>query len=62
MLYPGESWPMDVRIPLECQEIRLEVTGGMGWERVDWGNAGFILDHSNRGGELLKVVKEESSR
>ncbi len=62
MLYPGESWPMDVRIPLECKEIRLEVTGGMGWERVDWGNAGFILDHSNRGEELLKALKEASSK
>ena len=56
LLYPGESWPMEVRIPLECQEIRLEVTGGMGWERVDWANAGFILDHTNRGEELLKAI------
>jgi hypothetical protein len=56
MLYPGESWPMEVRIPLDCQEIRLEVTGGMDWERVDWVNAGFILDHSNRGEELLQEI------
>jgi hypothetical protein len=56
LLYPGESWPMEVRIPLDCQEIRLEVTGGMDAERVDWANAGFLLDRSNRGGELLKAI------
>ena len=47
---------MEVRIPLDCQAIRLEVTGGMDWERVDWANAGFILDHTNQGEELLKEV------
>ena len=57
LLYPGESWPMEVRIPLDCQEIRLEVTGGMDAERVDWANAGFILDQSNRGETLLKTIK-----
>jgi hypothetical protein len=60
MLYPGESWPMEVRIPIDCQEIRLEVTGGMGWERVDWANAGFLLDHSNRGEELLRAIGKAS--
>jgi len=62
MLYPGESWPMEVRIPIDCQEIRLEVTGGMGWERVDWADAGFILDHSNRGEELLKAIEKPVTR
>jgi hypothetical protein len=62
MLYPGESWPIEVRIPIDCQEIRLEVTGGMGWERVDWANAGFLLDHSNQGEELLKALKEGSEK
>jgi hypothetical protein len=57
LLYPGESWPMEVRIPLDCQEIRLEVTGGMDAERVDWANAGFIIDQSNRGESLLKIIK-----
>lgn len=60
MLRPGEFWPMEVRIPLGCQEIRLVVDGGMDGERVDWGNAGFILDHTNEGEELLKGLKDAS--
>jgi hypothetical protein len=60
LLYPGESWPMEVRIPLDCLEIRLEVTGGMDAERVDWANAGFILDRSNRGESLLKAIKGDN--
>ena len=57
MLYPGETWPMAVQIPLGCKEIRLEVNGGMDWERVDWANAGFLLDHTNQGEELLKAIR-----
>jgi hypothetical protein len=56
MLYPGESWPIEVKIPLASQEIRLEVNGGMDWERVDWANAGFMIDRTNRGEELLKTL------
>jgi hypothetical protein len=58
LLRPGESWPMEVKIPAGSQQIRLVVDGGMDWERVDWANAGFILDHSNRGEQLLKEVKD----
>ncbi len=57
MLVPGEAWPINVKIPIQCQEIRLVAKGGMDWEFVNWSNAGFILDHTNQGEELLREVK-----
>jgi hypothetical protein len=56
MLIPGEAWPINVKIPILCQEIRLVANGGMDWEFVNWSNAGFILDHSNQGEELLREI------
>jgi hypothetical protein len=57
MLVPGESWPIDVKIPIESREIRLVADGGMDWEYVNWADAGFILDHSNQGAKLMKELR-----
>jgi hypothetical protein len=61
-LIPGESWPIDVKIPIESREIRLVADNGMDWEYVNWSNAGFVLDHSNQGGELLKMLKSNGEK
>jgi hypothetical protein len=42
LLYPGESWPIEAKIPLGSQEIRLATNGSTDWDRVDWVNAGFL--------------------
>ena len=58
MLVPGEAWPIDVKIPIETRELVLVADGGMDWEFVNWANAGFFLDHSNEGAELMKVLSD----
>ncbi len=62
LLVPGESWPIDVKIPIESREIRLVANGGMDWEYVNWSNAGFVLDQSNEGAELLKALKDTDGK
>jgi hypothetical protein len=42
LLYPGESWPIELKIPLGSEEIRLATSGSTDWDRVDWVNAGFL--------------------
>jgi len=48
LLYPGESWPIEVRIPfsLGYREISLVSNGSTSWDPADWVNAGFLLDAS----------------
>lgn len=44
LLYPGESWPIEIKVPLSLgrREIRLATNGSTNWDRVDWVNAGFL--------------------
>ncbi len=44
LLFPGEIWPIEVRLPLTLgrREIRLASNGSTNWDRVDWVNAGFL--------------------
>jgi hypothetical protein len=56
VLYPGEFWPIRARIPRASFQIRLTVNEGMDGERIDWVNAGFLMDENNRGAELLRAI------
>lgn len=44
LLYPGESWPIEVQLPLFLgkREIRLACNGSTNWDHADWVNAGFL--------------------
>ncbi len=62
MLYPGEYWPMEIKIPLASLEIRLSASGGMDGDRVDWANAGFRFDRNNQGAALIRELRREAGR